>query len=177
MHRTHECLLITLIFFSPPNVPTPTSPHDFQALHLLEFIELNGILGVSHFTLYNHTIGPQASCVLKHYMNNWIPTKLTATSLAYSAATAGDAAAAGAGTAAQSQPSSQMGAMSATSSTMSNSISHNNPTAMNKDNIINRAKITVDLLPWNLRMRSQKEIRTEGLFASLNDCLYRSMYR
>lgn len=105
--------------------------------------------------------------MLKHYMNNWIPTKLSATSLIYSAATAGDTAAAGTRTAAQ---------MGATSSTISNSISHNNPTAMNKDNI-NRAKITVDLLPWNLRMRSQKEIRTEGLFASLNDCLYRSMYR
>lgn len=26
-------------------------------------------------------------------------------------------------------------------------------------------------------MRSQKEIRTEGLFAALNDCLYRTMYR
>lgn len=36
---------------------------------------------------------------------------------------------------------------------------------------------TVSLLPWDLRMRSQKEIRTEGLFAALNDCLYRSMYR
>lgn len=33
------------------------------------------------------------------------------------------------------------------------------------------------MLPWNLRMRSQKEIRTEGLFAALNDCLYRTMYR
>lgn len=36
---------------------------------------------------------------------------------------------------------------------------------------------TVSMLPWDLRMRSQKEIRTEGLFAALNDCLYRSMYR
>ncbi|EDW76118.2 uncharacterized protein Dwil_GK15290 [Drosophila willistoni] len=36
---------------------------------------------------------------------------------------------------------------------------------------------TVSILPWNLRMRSQKEIRTEGLFAALNDCLYRTMYR
>lgn len=26
-------------------------------------------------------------------------------------------------------------------------------------------------------MGSQKEIRTEGLFAALNDCLYRNMYR
>ena len=31
----------------------------------------------------------------------------------------------------------------------------------------------VDVLPWQLDMTSQKEIRTEGLFAALNDCLYR----
>ena len=31
----------------------------------------------------------------------------------------------------------------------------------------------VTLLPWKLNMISQKEIRTEGLFAALNDCLYR----
>ena len=31
----------------------------------------------------------------------------------------------------------------------------------------------VVLLPWKLDMNSQKEIRTEGLFAALNDCLYR----
>ena len=29
------------------------------------------------------------------------------------------------------------------------------------------------VLPWRLDMTSQKEIRTEGLFAALNDCLYR----
>lgn len=34
----------------------------------------------------------------------------------------------------------------------------------------------VTVLPWKLDMQSQKEIRTEGLFAALNDCLYRSMY-
>ncbi|XP_076366151.1 uncharacterized protein LOC143255023 [Tachypleus tridentatus] len=33
------------------------------------------------------------------------------------------------------------------------------------------------VLPWKLDMLSQKEIRTEGLFAALNDCLYRTMYR
>ncbi|XP_076314683.1 beta-1,4-galactosyltransferase galt-1-like [Tachypleus tridentatus] len=33
------------------------------------------------------------------------------------------------------------------------------------------------VLPWKLDMVSQKEIRTEGLFAALNDCLYRTMYR
>ena len=33
----------------------------------------------------------------------------------------------------------------------------------------------VVLLPWKLDMASQKEIRTEGLFAALNDCLYRNM--
>lgn len=35
----------------------------------------------------------------------------------------------------------------------------------------------VTMLPWQLDMVSQKEIRTEGLFAALNDCLYRAMYR
>ncbi|XP_065352816.1 uncharacterized protein LOC135947800 [Cloeon dipterum] len=36
----------------------------------------------------------------------------------------------------------------------------------------------VTLLDWgNLPMLSQREIRTEGLFAALNDCLYRNMYR
>lgn len=39
------------------------------------------------------------------------------------------------------------------------------------------SKASVSMLPWDLRMRSQKDIRTEGLFAALNDCLYRSMYR
>ena len=33
----------------------------------------------------------------------------------------------------------------------------------------------MELLPWNLDLMFQKEIRTEGLFAALNDCLYRNM--
>lgn len=36
-------------------------------------------------------------------------------------------------------------------------------------------KGVVTSLPWNLDIKSQKEIRTEGLFAALNDCVYRSM--
>lgn len=78
-----------------------------QALQILEFLELNSILGVHHFTLYNDTLGPQVGCILEDYMANGVVT----------------------------------------------------------------------LLPWQLNMVSQKEIRTEGLFAALNDCLYRSMYR
>ena len=35
----------------------------------------------------------------------------------------------------------------------------------------------LELLPWRLDLASQKEIRTEGLFAALNDCLYRNMGR
>lgn len=34
----------------------------------------------------------------------------------------------------------------------------------------------VTVLPWNLPVRSQKEIRTEGIFSSLNDCVFRTMY-
>ncbi|KAL3272977.1 hypothetical protein HHI36_014434 [Cryptolaemus montrouzieri] len=78
-----------------------------RALQILEFIELNRILGIEHFTFYNHTIGPQVDCLLKEYIKQGLVT----------------------------------------------------------------------LLPWQLDMISQKEIRTEGLFAALNDCLYRSMYR
>jgi len=33
----------------------------------------------------------------------------------------------------------------------------------------------VSVLPWDLNLVSQREIRTEGLFAALNDCLYRNM--
>jgi hypothetical protein len=103
---------------------------------MLEFLELNSLLGVSHFTFYNHTIGPKATCVLKHYQDGKIPHHF------------------------------------AVNSTTRPNLSDKNATGDPR-----LPKITVDLLPWNLKMKSQKEIRTEGLFASLNDCLYRSMYR
>ncbi|XP_068240663.1 uncharacterized protein [Palaemon carinicauda] len=35
----------------------------------------------------------------------------------------------------------------------------------------------VTVLPWALPVKSQKEIRTEGIFAALNDCNYRSIGR
>lgn len=38
-----------------------------------------------------------------------------------------------------------------------------------KDNLIS-------ILPWYLNMVSKIEIRTEGLFAAFNDCMYRNMY-
>lgn len=37
------------------------------------------------------------------------------------------------------------------------------------------AEGTAVVLPWRLNIDSQTEIRTEGLFAALNDCLYRNM--
>lgn len=93
-----------------------------QAVYLLEFLELNSILGVTHATFYNHTIGPRASCVLNKYMDG------------------------------------------------------------TRDHILRKAMsdyvptMTITVQPWSLNMESQKEIRTEGLFAALNDCLYRGMY-
>ncbi|KAJ1527536.1 hypothetical protein ONE63_007505 [Megalurothrips usitatus] len=78
-----------------------------RPVEMLEFLELNTMLGADHFTFYNHTIGPQVSCILHDYA----------------------------------------------------------------------ARGRVTLLPWNLNMASQREIRTEGLFAALNDCLYRNMHR
>lgn len=120
VRRTCTCWICDLIFHF----------EFYQALHLLEFLEMNTLLGVSHFTFYNHTLGPRASCVLRHYMNSDLNTS------------------AGAG----------------------NSTRYASTT-------ISHSKASVSMLPWDLRMRSQKDIRTEGLFAALNDCLYRSMYR
>jgi hypothetical protein len=76
-----------------------------KTLELIEFLEMNKILGVTKFTLYNHTMSQEVSCVLRHYI----------------------------------------------------------------------AEGSITVLPWNLNLISQKEIRTEGLFAALNDCLYRNM--
>ncbi|CAG9824682.1 unnamed protein product [Phaedon cochleariae] len=78
-----------------------------QAIQILEFIELNRLMGVDHFTFYDHTTGPQVACLLRDYVSRGVAT----------------------------------------------------------------------VLPWRLDMASQKDIRTEGLFAALNDCLYRSMYK
>ena len=118
---------------------------------MLEFLELNRLLGVSHFTFYNHTIGPKASCVLNHYMKGKIPEHLL---------------------------------VNLSRESFKTNVHDKNKENSTKDNSTTRTehfpkitKVTVDMLPWNLKMKSQKEIRTEGLFASLNDCLYRSMYR
>ncbi|XP_015928667.1 uncharacterized protein [Parasteatoda tepidariorum] len=35
---------------------------------------------------------------------------------------------------------------------------------------------SVTILPWTLPVKSQKEIRTEAIFSSLNDCVFRTMY-
>eukprot|EP00090_Calanus_glacialis_P008335 TRINITY_DN16646_c0_g1_i9.p1 TRINITY_DN16646_c0_g1~~TRINITY_DN16646_c0_g1_i9.p1 ORF type:complete len:556 (-),score=113.80 TRINITY_DN16646_c0_g1_i9:55-1611(-) len=76
-----------------------------KTLEILQFIELNRILGVTRFTLYNNSMSEEVSCLLSDYIKEGV----------------------------------------------------------------------VEVLPWKLDMDSQKEIRTEGLFAALNDCLYRNM--
>jgi hypothetical protein len=114
---------------------------------MLEFLELNNLLGVSHFTFYNHTLGPKANCILEHYMKNTVPQQFLVNSPHRS--NDGD-----------------------NKNFTSDTASHNENLTIARD-----PKITVEILPWNLKMKSQKEIRTEGLFASLNDCLYRNMYR
>lgn len=87
-----------------------------KIMNLIEFIELHSIMGVEHFTFYNHTVGSQVSCILSYYKNQAAIDEL-------------------------------------------------------------EPRVTIDILPWDLDMVSQVEIRTEGLFAALNDCLYRNMYR
>ncbi|CAD7086486.1 unnamed protein product [Hermetia illucens] len=122
-----------------------------KPLYLLEFLELNTLLGVSHFTFYNHTLGSYASCILHQYERGNIPENLTAydeyDKEAYGLGTAGI-------------------------------LKNRNTTKAPPQGLESvYIKPTVDILSWNLRMRSQKEIRTEGLFSALNDCLYRNMYR
>ncbi|XP_039497843.1 uncharacterized protein LOC120455558 [Drosophila santomea] len=112
-----------------------------QALYLMEYLEFYALLGVSHFTFYNHTLGPHASCVLENYQQGLVPGNLTAHDL---------------------EP--------LTPAEVANNAT---PRVLRTQ----YQRPTVSILPWNLRMRSQKEIRTEGLFAALNDCLYRTMYR
>lgn len=113
-----------------------------QALYLMEYLEFYALLGVSHFTFYNHTLGPHASCVLQSYQQGQVPGNLTAFDW---------------------EPLQPAEAASNATPRVLKSLHYQRP--------------TVSILPWNLRMRSQKEIRTEGLFAALNDCLYRTMYR
>ncbi|XP_059480284.1 glycosyltransferase family 92 protein F13G3.3-like [Neocloeon triangulifer] len=75
---------------------------------LIEWIEMNKILGIEHFYLYIHDIAPNTSCVLNEYSNQG----------------------------------------------------------------------TATLLDWNnLPLKSQVDVRTENMFAALNDCLYRAMYK
>lgn len=55
---------------------------------------------------------------------------------------------------------------------------YNHSVGQNVDSLLQhyvKQKI-VSVLPWNLPVRSQKEIRTEGIFSSLNDCVFRTMY-
>lgn len=90
------------------NIGVCVKPFHFyynKSLELLEFIELNRLVGVSQFTLYNDTLGKEVDCLLQQYIREGV----------------------------------------------------------------------VEVLQWKLDMDSQKEIRTEGLFAALNDCLYRNM--
>lgn len=77
-----------------------------QTVQLLEFIELNRLLGASHFIFYNSSLSPNTNCILNQYIKEG----------------------------------------------------------------------TISVHPWHLNIQSQVEIRTEGMFAALNDCLYRNMY-
>lgn len=40
---------------------------------------MNSLLGVSHFTFYNHDLGPRAACVLQHYIEEGLASANNAT--------------------------------------------------------------------------------------------------
>ncbi|XP_067620663.1 uncharacterized protein [Eurosta solidaginis] len=251
----------------PDKIAVCVKPFHFnydQALYLMEFIEFYALMGVAHFTFYNHTLGPHATCVLQHYIDGDVPNMSSAWDVDL-------AEVLGKGMTLMGQDAAKVDAVlsgyynpnaSSSSSSSSNNninlntnnynINNNNDnvqSANHKSNVVsanneNRtnatstshstqqtqssvasarayesevtgalqpppppqsprllpkpplqqqhgaklppvkrykslsyAKPTINILPWNLRMRSQKEIRTEGLFAALNDCLYRTMHR
>lgn len=77
-----------------------------QSIQLIEFVELNKLLGINHFTFYTGFVGAGVNCVLNSYM---------------------------------------------------------------KQNI-------ASVHAWKLNNFSKTEIRTENMFAALNDCLYRNMF-
>ncbi|KAH7637473.1 heterotrimeric g protein alpha subunit b-like protein [Dermatophagoides farinae] len=79
-----------------------------KTINLMEFIELNRLLGVKRFYFFNHTISSQVNHLLQLYQ-------------------------------------------------------HYEPDLLN-------------IFQWQLPIKSQTEIRTEGIFAALNDCLYRARY-
>lgn len=65
----------------PDKIAVCVKPFHFnydQALYLMEFLEFYALLGVAHFTFYNHTLGPHATCVLQHYIDGDIPNTSTA---------------------------------------------------------------------------------------------------
>ncbi|XP_054082962.1 uncharacterized protein LOC105208498 isoform X2 [Zeugodacus cucurbitae] len=230
----------------PDKIAVCVKPFHFnydQALYLMEFLEFYALMGVAHFTFYNHTLGPHATCVLQHYIDGDIPNTSSAWDVDL-------AEVLGKGVSLMGQDAVKVDAVLSGYYNL-----HSNNNNYNKDNDGNNlnhkinnkreyagnqtgvansettqqttattherevtgalqpppppppaepqqqqeqqakpplqttlppvkrykstqyAKPTINILPWNLRMRSQKEIRTEGLFAALNDCLYRTMHR
>ncbi|XP_036321528.1 uncharacterized protein LOC118735714 isoform X2 [Rhagoletis pomonella] len=234
----------------PDKIAVCVKPFHFnydQALYLMEFLEFYALMGVAHFTFYNHTLGPHATCVLQHYIDGDIPNTSNAWDVDL-------AEVMGKGVSIMGQDAAKVDAvLSGYYNLNNNNNNNNNINNNNKNNnygnsiyhkinslsgnqtagatgsisSINTqhtttattfesevtgalqpppppppppqlppkpplpptlppvkryksthyAKPTINILPWNLRMRSQKEIRTEGLFAALNDCLYRTMHR
>ncbi|XP_039952957.1 uncharacterized protein LOC120769816 isoform X1 [Bactrocera tryoni] len=234
----------------PDKIAVCVKPFHFnydQALYLMEFLEFYALMGVAHFTFYNHTLGPHATCVLQHYIDGDIPNTSTAwdvdlaevmgkgvTLMGHDAAKV-DAVLSGyynlnsnnnynkdndgnnfnrkinnkrehAGNqtgVANSETTQQTQKQQTIATTLEREVTgalqpppppppapaeaqqqqQAKPPLQTTLPPVKRykstqyAKPTINILPWNLRMRSQKEIRTEGLFAALNDCLYRTMHR
>ncbi len=52
----------------------PMHFHYNKSMELIEFIELNKILGVTKFTLYNDTVSNEVNCILNHYIRKILHT-------------------------------------------------------------------------------------------------------
>uniref|UniRef100_A0A8D9AU23 Glycosyltransferase family 92 protein n=1 Tax=Cacopsylla melanoneura TaxID=428564 RepID=A0A8D9AU23_9HEMI len=160
-----------------------------KVLQLLEFLELNKLLGADHVNFYINSVSPAVQCILNQYKN-------TSHDVNEKDSSHDDVSPSKTGSQSNAQAHNQWkGSLHGTQSqskedlqsnthnqwksglhgTQSKEDSHD---AYSQPNTGSKARSHpfVSTYEWHLNMISQKEIRTEGLFSALNDCLYRNMY-
>uniref|UniRef100_A0A8D8YWY8 Glycosyltransferase family 92 protein n=1 Tax=Cacopsylla melanoneura TaxID=428564 RepID=A0A8D8YWY8_9HEMI len=183
-----------------------------KVLQLLEFLELNKLLGADHVNFYINSVSPAVQCILNQYKN-------TSHDVNEKDSSHDDVSQLKTGSQSNAQAHNQWkGSLHGTQSQFKEDLQSNthnqwknglyNAQSQSKEDLQSnthnqwksglhgtqskedshdaysqpntgskaRSHPFVSTYEWHLNMISQKEIRTEGLFSALNDCLYRNMY-
>uniref|UniRef100_A0A8D9E0A0 Glycosyltransferase family 92 protein n=1 Tax=Cacopsylla melanoneura TaxID=428564 RepID=A0A8D9E0A0_9HEMI len=160
-----------------------------KVLQLLEFLELNKLLGADHVNFYINSVSPAVQCILNQYKN-------TSHDVNEKDSSHDDVSQLKTGSQSNAQAHNQWkGSLHGTQSQSKEDLQSNTHNqwksglhdaqskedshdAYSQPNTGSKARSHpfVSTYEWHLNMISQKEIRTEGLFSALNDCLYRNMY-